>query len=393
MEHNRGRLWVVTEYFYPDETATAYILTNVANKMSEKYSVSVICGPISDHIPSISSLNPDIEVHRTNIFNVSKDKLLLRALRFICIGLSLTFKLLWFARKDDKVLIVTNPAPLVIFVSIVKMIRQFELTILVHDVFPENAVSAGVVKSNSFFYKYLKCLFDRAYSRAEKLIVLGRDMAEVMNRKISYYKNRVKIKIIANWADVDLIEPSIPYNHSKIVIQYAGNIGRVQGLKEFICHFRDADSKGAVFSLWGKGAIEKELKQYVKEHNLDNVEFNGAFMRSNQNEIVKQCDICLVTLGEGMYGLGVPSKTYNILAAGKPILYIGPKGSEVYYLVEENKLGFCFEPTDSAGIIKFLADLNEGHRKLFVEKGRKARELATSKYTKEHILKEFLNFI
>lgn len=202
----KQRLWIVTELFYPDETATAFILTNIANKMTEKYDVHVICGPISDHVPSISSLNKSIKLHRSNVFNVSKDQLLLRTLRFICIGFILTFKLLWYSRKKDKVLIVTNPASLVVLASMVKRIRRFEFEILVHDVFPENAVSAGILKKSSALYKIMKPLFDRSYARADKLIVLGRDMAVILNEKIQNYGSHADIRVITNWADTDLIK-------------------------------------------------------------------------------------------------------------------------------------------------------------------------------------------
>lgn len=202
----KQKLFIVTELFYPDETATAFILTNVSNKMSEKYNVHVICGPISDHVPSISSLNESIKMHRSNVFNVSKNQLFLRSLRFICIGFILSFKLLWYSRKKDKVLIVTNPASLVVLASMVKKIRRFEFEILVHDVFPENAVSAGIIKKSSLFYRIMKPLFDRSYARADKLIVLGRDMAEIMKRKIQNYGSHADIKVITNWADTDLIK-------------------------------------------------------------------------------------------------------------------------------------------------------------------------------------------
>ena len=59
-----------------------------------------------------------------------------------------------------------------------------------------------------------------------------------------------------------------------------------------------------------------------------------------------------------MYGLGVPSKAYNILASGKPILFIGPKDSEIYRLVKKNKLGWAFEWTEVVLISDLLNNLS-----------------------------------
>ena len=37
------KLWIVSELFYPEETSTSYLLTKIANAMSNKYDVNVIC--------------------------------------------------------------------------------------------------------------------------------------------------------------------------------------------------------------------------------------------------------------------------------------------------------------------------------------------------------------
>lgn len=70
-------------------------------------------------------------------------------------------------------------------------------------------------------------------------------------------------------------------------------------------------------------AEENRLKDYTQSHKMSNVVFHGAYLRSKQSEVINSCDMALVTLTEGMFGLGVPSKTYNIMAAGKAVLFIG----------------------------------------------------------------------
>lgn len=255
------KLWIVTELFYPDETATAYILTNVANELSQKYDVHVICGPQPQYRPSVTSLEGKVTVHRSNMGNLSKDKLLMRTLRFICIGSVLALKLLWKSRKDDKVLIVTNPAPLVVFASLIKMLKRFELTVLVHDVFPENLIPAGLVADEkNMVYRILKHCFDHSYAKADKIIVLGRDMKEVILRKISKYGSRAEINIIANWADTKNVRPLWTNSQDRIVIQYAGNLGRVQGLMSFVNNFFNAQNEQVLLSFWGKGAIEPQIR-------------------------------------------------------------------------------------------------------------------------------------
>ena len=127
---------------------------------------------------------------------------------------------------------------------------------------------------------------------------------------------------------------------------------------------------------YGTGAMEKKLK----ERKRKNVFFHGPYFRSQQNEVLAACDIALVTLQEGMYGLGVPSKTYNILASGRPVLFFGPKGSEIDLLIREEGIGYCGWP-------------EKWDRTTLIEMGRKARALAESKYSESVILDKFLKAI
>ena len=173
--------------FHPDETATSYILTKIAEKLAVDFDVNVICGPI-DKTSRLTKepLSEKVNVIRSNKFNYNKNNILLRCLRFIGISLQLAFSATSKISKGDKVLIVTNPAPMLLLFAIIKRIKKFELSILVHDVFPENAVAANIIKNEkSLFYKFIKWMFDKAYSSADKLIVLGRDMEDVITKKIN----------------------------------------------------------------------------------------------------------------------------------------------------------------------------------------------------------------
>lgn len=395
------KLWIVTELFYPEETSTAFILTKIANALSDKFDVNVICGPesycraaLEDNPSTKLSLDGRIKIHRVSTCNLNKDKIFTRLLRFLIIGFKLSFSLWKNAKKQDRVFIVTNPAPLLISVALIKRIKKFPLYILVHDVFPENTIPAGVISSDKTFgYKLLRKCFNWAYKSADCLIVLGRDMRQIMKSKLGKNQNNTKIEIIENWAENDIAQLN-PVNKSKnIVIQYAGNIGRVQGLKSFIQQYAEAMNPIVSLELWGDGAMRKELEEYAKENDVQNIFWGGKYSRSQQNEIFGRCDISLVTLSDGMFGLGVPSKSYNIMAASKPILFIGDLESEIAQTVKENNIGFCFAPNDCNGIIAFLKNLEKISKKKLSEMGQRASSLSKTKYSESEILNKFKNIV
>ena len=388
------RLWIVSEFFYPDETATAYILTNIANKLSQKYDIQVIAGPTMSLKPSVSYVDDRIAIHRGPCFKLRKDKLVSRTISFIILVIILSSKLLLWSRRGDKVMIVTNPAFLLPVVSVLKLIKRFELVILAHDLFPENVIAAGIIKSEkSLQYQVLKRLYDRSYARADKIITIGRDMMELMEKKIRSYGSHATVCFISNWADVDVIHEVPAASSDQIVVQYAGNIGRVQGLKGFLDVFGRTEDNGAVFSIWGRGVVASDLADYVKDNSIHRVFVRGSFERSEENDVISHCDICLISLAEGMYGLGVPSKAYNSMAAGKPILYVGPRNSELWRVVSDNGIGYCFSPTDKDGLLQFLNSLTVDNRPGLLMMGDKAKVLAKKKYAKAIVLEEFLHFV
>ena len=400
MKNNKRILWIITELFPPDETSTAYILGEIANAMVNKYQVKIICGPeIYDKRKKLDennkfNLNPLIKVFRARGLNVDKNTKLGKAVGL----LSMSFKLIKIVKsnvkKGDKVLLVTNPLPLIVLMARLKSKIGFELNILVHDIFPENAKPSNIkIPCEPFIRK----IFNQAYAKADMLIALGRDMEDILIQKNQGYKRpnafSPKIIIIENWADVVNIYPIPRPVDSNIIIEYAGNIGRGQGLQVFLDNFIKADNPLLFFDLYGTGASELALRSQVSEKNIKNVRFHGAYFRSQQNEILNACNLALVTLADGMYGLGVPSKSYNIMAAGKAILFIGNLKSEIALMVQENNIGICFDSEDIAGLISYLKSINRDTLVQYQEMGMRARELAKNKYSKDSILNKFQNML
>lgn len=394
---SKRKIWIISELFPPEETSTGYILGEIANALTYKYTVGVICGPSiydskkKQDVNSLIKVNESIEVFRVIGVSENKNSKLSRIKKFLLISWRLYSVAKKHIKEGDHVLMVTNPFPLIVLMSYLRKCRDFHLSMLVHDIAPEGLFTD--IHIPKIFYKLVKRIFDKAYSSTDQLISIGRDMKDVLEKKCSY-SIKPKICIIENWADIENIIPC-PFNTScKIRIQYAGNIGNAQGIEEFIDVLYESDCENVEFSIWGTGGAENNIKKKVENLDLkDIVKFNGPYFRSQQQYVLNDCDIALVRLVEGMYGLGVPSKFYNILAAGKPVLYIGERNTEIWRVLEENQNGFYFSPSDRDGLKKFLNSLNLSMRSKFIEMGEISRNLAENKYSKKIILNKYVQVI
>ncbi len=398
------KIWLVTELFYPEEDSTAFVFTNIANYLTKEFDVRVICGPefyndTNKKIINDIKLNQNIIVYRSTSLKLDKNKLLQRIFRFIILSCKLSYTLNKKLSKGEDVLIATNPAPLIILIGFLKYFKSFKFHILVHDVFPENTISAGIFqKKTNVIYKLLKAVFDHAYRQADHIIVLGKDMKELVQNKTN---NKNIISIIPNWADTKNITPLIRSNslikkwglEKKIILQFAGNIGRSQGLSEVVEALYLSKNTNIHLLIFGSGAYASKLEQFVKENNIKNTSFHGNYSRMEQQQILNSCDIAIVSLSKGMYGLGVPSKTYNILAAGKPILFIGDLGSEISELVEKEEIGWSIDIRNKQQLIDFFSNLSSANFKGLSDMGAKARKLAEKTYSESKILNDLLKSI
>lgn len=391
-------MWIVSELFYPDETSTGYILTTIASALADSEDVNVICGPAAyqkSKLTSTLSLDDRITVDRVRLWELDKNKSASRILRLVLLGIMLSWRLIVKAHRGDKVLMVTNPAPLVVILPIICKLKKLKLVILVHDVFPENLPVAGLINKEHFIFLLLKRMFNRAYSKADYLIVLGRDMQQMMGDKIARYKKKTQIKVIENWADNEFVYPLpkakeeiIESRFKRITFQFAGNLGRVQGLMQLLEAIRLANNERLFFEFIGEGALKSEIQQYIQKFSLSNVSLHPSFNRTEQNNVLNACDVGIVCLAEGMKGLGVPSKTYNILSAGKPVLYVGAGESEISLLVTEEKVGWAFSGFGEE-LITFFAEFDDNRLFQLQEMGENARKVAVGRFSKEHILNEY----
>ena len=391
--------WIVTELFFPDEVSTALIMTEIAQKKLEYGDVGVICGPAGyekTYAAQDHSLNDRIKIYRVKIPGLDKNKLISRILRLLILSFKMSLSILTKIKKGDYVLLVTNPAFLIILVALIKKFRNFNLTILVHDVFPENLVPAGISTPDAAKYKLLSRIYNFSYRQADQLIVLGEDMKKLMLKKLSSKGKIPSIEVIPNWANPDLrplhIDPSAYYSldlENKIVIGFCGNLGRLQGLSEFVSLFKSAANPHLSLILVGDGALKNDLLLEINKENIDNIHLVGSRSRKEEINFLNACDIGLITLKEGMRGLGVPSKTYNLMAVGKPLLYVGDNESEIDRYVNTFKCGWSYDWSEADYVITFLKSITPENIEEIKNKGVYSLKALEENFTKKKVLNKF----
>lgn len=319
------------------------------------------------------------------------------AARVIAKG-ALTFRLLMKTilkvKNFDFVLSGTNPEFLFLALAVVRKIVKFRWLVVVHDIFPENLIPARIARKNSILFRFLKRIFQWAYNKPDRLLVIGRDMKDIIKAK------RVpedRIKYVPLWVNVSEIELRSKREsriirelgwEDRTVFLFFGNIGRVQGLKTLLEAIRLVTSEKAAFLFIGGGSESGTLIEFIESSNLKNVRYYGKLPQMDKSEGLNSCDVAIVSLAPGMRGLGVPSKAYFSLAADKPLLAIVDSDSEIDKLIEENNVGWACSPNNVRKIAKTIDLICE--QDLSELKGR-PRRVAEECYSENLILRKLAN--
>lgn len=386
-----ANVFVVSEYVDAAQNSTGFFWSKIIKKVgSELGDVTVIypsggaAAPIFDMgtVKEVSFFSPG--------FN--KNKLLFRLLGQLCQNIGFCWNVLRYVGRHDVVLSGTNPALLLLVMPVLKLVKGFKWGVLVHDVFPENLVPAGVLSTSSAVYPIASRLFSAIYNSADLLIVIGRDMQELVSQKV---RDANKVVFVPNWADEAEVFPvsrhAAPFINElgwqdKVVFQFFGNIGRLQGIENILDSITLVEDDRAAFLFIGDGALVSKVNDFVIRNPDKNVAYAGSIPLKDKNKGLAACDVALITLEKGMLGLGVPSKAYFSLAADKPLLAVMDDNAEISRVVRETGVGWQCGPADAralADLIVHICDVDLGAlsgRSLATFRENYSEQLALNKF-------------
>jgi colanic acid biosynthesis glycosyl transferase WcaI len=264
-----------------------------------------------------------------------------------------------FGRRVDAVIAMSPPLTLGVTGRLVAWTHRCPLVFNVQDVFPDAAISTGAV-ANSAVVAAASWLERASYRLADAVTVLSDDLAGNVGAKLPP-SQRHKVRTIPNFVDTAEIHPGDRMTAYRAelgigdepVVLYAGNIGFSQSLDLLIDAARAIPD--ATFVINGEGSMRAELE--ARAAGVGNVKFGRFVPPHRLNELLATGDVHVVTLRRGLARASVPSKTYSILAAGRPIVAAIDPGTAIPRLLAESGAGVSVAPDDAARFSAAVADL------------------------------------
>lgn len=399
----KNKLLIYAHYYVPDVASTGQILRELAEGLLDQFEVTVICvvpsydGTVEAKYKTKKYYREKIngvKVLRIRVPEFKKSNKISRVkniLDYFFGAMSATFKV----GKQDYVLAVSQPPILGGLLGVWgKWVKSARFIYQIQDFNPEQVMAVNYSK-NKLVLKAMMWFDKFSCKRSDLVITVGRDLVETLENRFKG-KKVPRSALINNWIDEKEIYPLEDDNEKvvtfrkqygledKFVIMYSGNIGLyydLENILKVIEQFKDTKTKNGkevVFAFVGSGSVLDKLVLYKKEKVLDNVVFIPYQDKADLNYSLNAGDVHWCVNAKGIKGVSCPSKYYGLAAAGKPVLGVLEKGSEVQWLIETSGNGYCCEPGDYKAIKKqielFINHAGSEELKCMGAKGREYLE-------------------
>lgn len=242
-------------------------------------------------------------------------------------------------KKYDYVILQTPP-----LVSAVSALRLFKgiyrkkIILNVSDLWPLTGVALGAMREGQLSYRYMAHLENVLYRESDGIIGQSDEI-------LDYIKKRYPGKEYFLYRNLQPLSGNVGHResgrHKPLKIVYAGMFGTAQDILSLVSRV-NYEKLGTELHLYGGGGQLDDIKEFISEgHNC--VTYHGFVSKEEMSKALREYDLSVITLSIGIYG-AVPSKLFDSLPAGVPVLFCG--GNEGARLVEEYGLGMISAPGD-----------------------------------------------
>ncbi|MBU3689309.1 MAG: glycosyltransferase WbuB [Acidimicrobiales bacterium mtb01] len=384
------RIVVVCPHFEPDTAPTGVVMTRIVDELAalghQVHVVSTLPWYAKHRVEeswaattwrtrtqqcewgSITRLDPFAGSDKRNLVR--------RALGFIGFSVTAAVAGCRVARRQkiDAVFAMSPPLTLGVTGWVIAKVRRVRLVVNIQDVFPDAAVETGAIRNRAVIAA-ARVLEKWVYRRASAVTVLSDDLADNLRAKVPS-GHRDRIVVIPNFVDTDAITPldrRTEYRRElglddRPVVMYAGNVGFSQSLELLLAAARR--NSDVWFVVNGEGSARYSLEDSARD--LANVRFADYQPVARLPEVLATADLHVIPLKRGLGRVSVPSKTYSIMAAGRPALAAIDPDTEVPRLLARSGGGVSVDPDD---VDAFCAALSEllGDPARLIDMGHKAR--------------------
>lgn len=400
------RILLLPDYFSPEIFASSYLFENRNEAFANEGFDMIVYTPSPtrgvDRNVSYQKVEflykNHLELHRFDMVGESKNTMQ-RLVRYFLCSVSQFIKAL-FTRKFDIVLLGSTPPFQGAIGAALKIIRNKRFVYGIQDIFPDSLVSTGITKKGSLIWKIGRVIENFTYKYADKIIVISEDFKKnIMAKGVP----EDKIVVVYNWVDQNAVI-DIPrdknklfdkyqLDRSKFYIEYSGNIGLTQNMDMLLEVMKELKTTHPDIGLVlvGEGAYKAQVEEIVKRDNLTNVTMIPFQPYEDISYVFSLGDAGLVISKPGVGANSVPSKTWSIMSASRPVLANFDE-NELKDILAGNECGIFTKAGDKEAFKQSIIKLYE-NRELCKKYGANGRQFVMDNLTREVGTQKYVDVI
>ena len=357
--------------------ASGYLQLDMLHAYSKKYKCCVlIAGSL---VTRSSSFQEDWIFHRVCVYDRKT------TFRRIYTWLAGTLGMLWIVLtryRKAHIVAITNP-PFSVFIP---WFLRCSYDIVIYDMYPDALVEYNFTTRSSIFYRLWSFLNRFTFRGARKVFALTEGMKERANHYMSSSNNVEVVHLWSNSEDFEYVKRSDNFilkktqSQDKFTIVYSGNLGLTHPLEKLVNLAGYLEPTEFSIIIIGEGAKTNRLKQLVQDLGYEHVYFLPWQPIEYFSHNLHAADINVVTLDQKASNLSIPSKTFNILTIGNPILAICSKQSALANIVYKYNCGIVSDGCNMEEVAKKIKVFKETPAEL--KRLRMNSEKASRSFTK-----------
>jgi colanic acid biosynthesis glycosyl transferase WcaI len=366
------RLTLVNQFYAPDISPTAQMAASLAEHRADRGDeVTVIAGR-AGYLEDLARTGaarsgPGLRIRRVWTPHLGKSSLWRRLVGYVTFLVGGTARLLALPAQDV-IVSMTTPPFIVTSAVLHKLLHRGRPRVVLWsmDCYPDAAERFGELRPNGVLSRVQRRLNRWLFPRLDHVVALDGAMAELLSSQYAAGPGRPPTRVIPNWERRAAFPPPGTVARwpgyddleidGRIVVLYLGNTGvghRFDSVLDAAVKLQDE----AVLLFMGGGARWTALAKAVEDRGLRNVVLHPYVAKDVTPAVMAGADGALITLDDRSLGVMSPSKLHANLAAGLPIVYIGPEGSNVDEAIAETGSGHSLREGDVDGIVSAIRSL------------------------------------
>lgn len=365
------KILIVAQYFPPDITAAAFRMYDTARLLEDSgHEVHVITAyphrSLANGSPTGQYDGRISGVWRTRVARLTRGGFVdyIRHYASFMVGSSWLGLRRWLARWKPDVIWASSP-PLFVGLSGVALARLFAVPLVVdiRDIWPASAVGTGQISEQGRAYRFGIRMEQYVYDRASHITCVACPMRDYIQTK-----TKTPVTVVYNGArasDVSAGDLNVGSEDERTLL-YAGNLGRAQQLDLLIRAWANVSERNGAcqwtVKLVGSGVLEKDLQQLAADLGVSkSVVFSPPVSREEaMRQMSRAAVLCVSLQADKAFERTIPSKIFDCMAAGKPIL-AGVSG-EGRAILGSTGANLCYEPGNLKSLEKALERLMREYR-------------------------------